>query len=62
MNSESLGWKSLTPSVAIAVFLIVAIFDVDSSGETRVGLALIAGLVIGPVASYLLDAHWPRRR
>lgn len=58
-QSESLGWWSLTPSLAIAVFLLVAMFTLDSSGSSRVGLALIAGVVIGPPASYLLNRYWP---
>jgi hypothetical protein len=58
--SEPLGWWSLTPSVSIAVFLIVAMFTIDSSGGSRIGLALIAGVLVGPLASYLFDAYWPR--
>lgn len=58
--SKPLGWWSLTPSLSIAVFLIVAIFTLDSSGSSRIGLALIAGVFIGPLASYLFDAYWPR--
>jgi hypothetical protein len=58
--SEPLGWWSLTPSLSIAVFLIVAMFTLDSSGSSRIGLALIAGVLIGPLASYLFDAYWPR--
>lgn len=58
--SKPLGWWSLTPSLSIAVFLIVAIFTIDSSGSSRIGLALIAGVLIGPLASYLFDAYWPR--
>ena len=58
--SKPLGWWSLTPSVSIAVFLVVAMFTLDSSGSSRIGLALIAGVLIGPLASYLFDAYWPR--
>ncbi len=58
--SKPLGWWSLTPSLSIAVFLIVAVFTIDSSGTSRIGLALIAGVLIGPLASYLFDAYWPR--
>ncbi len=58
--SKQLGWWSLTPSLSIAVFLIVAIFTLDSTGSSRIGLALIAGVFIGPLASYLFDAYWPR--
>jgi len=54
------GWWSLAPSVSIAVFLIVAMFTLDSSGRSPVGIALIAGVVIGPLASYLLNTYWPR--
>ena len=58
--SEPLRWWSLSPSLSIAVFLVVALFTLDSSGSSRIGLALIAGVLIGPLASYLLDAYWPR--
>jgi len=58
--SEPLSWWSLTPSLSIAVFLIVAIFTTDSTGSSRIGLALLAGVVIGPLTSYLFDAYWPR--
>ncbi|MEE9297591.1 MAG: hypothetical protein V3V29_00955 [Acidimicrobiia bacterium] len=54
-----LGWWSLTPSVSIAVFLLVAMFTLDSSGSSRIGLALITGVLIGPPASYLLNRYWP---
>ncbi len=57
--SEPLGWLSLAPSVSIAVFLLVAMFTLDSSGSSRIGLALIAGVLIGPPASYLLNRYWP---
>ncbi len=57
--SERLGWWSLTPSLSIAVFLLIAMFTLDSSGTSRIGLALIAAVVIGPPASYLLHRYWP---
>ena len=54
-----LGWLSLTPAVSIAVFLLVAMFTLDSSGESNIGLALIIGVLVGPPASYLLNTYWP---
>lgn len=59
-QSGPLGWWSLTPSVSIAVFLLVAMFTLDANGSSRIGLALIAGVLIGPPASYLLNTYWPR--
>ncbi len=56
---ESLGWWSLTPSMAIAIFLLVAMFTLDASGDSRIGLALIVAAVAGPPASYLLNTYWP---
>ena len=58
--AEPLGWLSLAPSVSIAVFLIVAMILIDASSGLRIGLALTAGVLIGPLASYLLDTYWPR--
>ena len=58
-SSEPLGWLSLAPSVSIAVFLLVAMFTLDSSGESSIILALIVGLLVGPPASYLLNTYWP---
>ena len=57
---DPLGWRSLTPSVSIAVFLTVAMFTLDSTGKSRIGFALTAGVLIGPLASYLFDTYWPR--
>jgi hypothetical protein len=36
------------------------VFTIDSRGDTHIGLALIAGVLIGPLASYLLYTYWPR--
>ncbi len=58
--SQPLSWLSLTPSLSIAVFLIVAIFTIDANGSSLVVIAVIAGVLIGPLASYLLDKYWPR--
>ncbi len=55
-----LNWRSLTPSVSLAVFIAVGIVTIDSTGTPRLGVALIAGLVLGAPLSYLFDTYWPR--
>lgn len=52
---EPLDWRSLAPSLSIAVFLTVSMFTMDSTGSARIGLALVVGLIVGPVISYLFD-------